>query len=120
MCAFVTGVHTCALPILIEQNASVIRHAHSPATAANPPCFRGGGPSAQHVAGGGRTACDSGGRQPADPGAGRRPGHRPVPAHDPPYRPDRGRSEERRVGKECVSTCRSRWSPSHKKKKNRK
>src|SRR3546814_12090975 len=27
------------------------------------------------------------------------------------------RSEERRVGKECVSTCRSRWSPSHKKKK---
>src|SRR3546814_15105358 len=27
------------------------------------------------------------------------------------------RSEERRVGKECVSTCRSRWSPYHKKKK---
>src|SRR3546814_20445686 len=23
------------------------------------------------------------------------------------------RSEERRVGKECVSTCRSQWSPSH-------
>src|SRR3546814_20613142 len=23
------------------------------------------------------------------------------------------RSEERRVGKECVSTCRSRWSPNH-------
>src|SRR3546814_13432204 len=30
-------------------------------------------------------------------------------------RPDR--SEERRVGKECVSTCRSRWSPYHYKKK---
>src|SRR3546814_19101667 len=28
------------------------------------------------------------------------------------------RSEERRVGKECVSTCRYRWSPYHKKKKN--
>src|SRR3546814_1811241 len=28
-----------------------------------------------------------------------------VPGHD--------RSEERRVGKECVSTCRSRWSPYH-------
>src|SRR3546814_15470791 len=28
-----------------------------------------------------------------------------------------GRSEERRVGKECVSTCRSRWSPYHSKKK---
>src|SRR3546814_20693856 len=24
-----------------------------------------------------------------------------------------GRSDERRVGKECVSTCRSRWSPYH-------
>src|SRR3546814_14588090 len=24
-----------------------------------------------------------------------------------------GRSAERRVGKECVSTCRSRWSPIH-------
>src|SRR3546814_8861320 len=24
-----------------------------------------------------------------------------------------GRSEERRVGKECVSKCRSRWSPNH-------
>src|SRR3546814_18243077 len=29
-----------------------------------------------------------------------------VPANVP-------RSEERRVGKECVSTCRSRWSPYH-------
>src|SRR3546814_3613536 len=27
--------------------------------------------------------------------------------------PGTGRSEERRVGKECVSTCRSRWSPYH-------
>src|SRR3546814_14792687 len=29
----------------------------------------------------------------------------------------RPRSEERRVGKECVSTCRYRWSPYHEKKK---
>src|SRR3546814_12595293 len=29
------------------------------------------------------------------------------------------RSEERRVGKECVSTCRSRWSPYHSKKKEK-
>src|SRR3546814_12021483 len=28
----------------------------------------------------------------------------------------RTRSEERRVGKECVRTCRSRWSPDHEKK----
>src|SRR3546814_11964492 len=26
---------------------------------------------------------------------------------------DEGRSEERRVGKECVSKCRTRWSPYH-------
>src|SRR3546814_18315368 len=34
-----------------------------------------------------------------------------------PFRELWGRSEERRVGKECVSTCRSRWSPYHYKKK---
>src|SRR3546814_12729364 len=27
--------------------------------------------------------------------------------------PENARSEERRIGKECVSTCRSRWSPYH-------
>src|SRR3546814_4598966 len=40
-------------------------------------------------------------------GAGR------VGVADRPRRPGRNRSEERRVGKECVSTCRSRWSPYH-------
>src|SRR3546814_13651579 len=35
-------------------------------------------------------------------------------SYDAPFLPDGGmRSEERRVGKECVSTCRSRWSPYH-------
>src|SRR3546814_19857514 len=29
------------------------------------------------------------------------------------FRIGEARSEERRVGKECVSTCRSRWSPYH-------
>src|SRR3546814_11616060 len=29
------------------------------------------------------------------------------------WRQSEVRSEERRVGKECVSTCRSRWSPYH-------
>src|SRR3546814_16732723 len=34
-----------------------------------------------------------------------------------PRMPTQGsRSDERRVGKECVSTCRSRWSLNHKKK----
>src|SRR3546814_12520352 len=32
---------------------------------------------------------------------------------DRPIHPYAERSEERRVGKECVSTCRSRWSPYH-------
>src|SRR3546814_18777158 len=32
-------------------------------------------------------------------------------------RPTVPRSEERRVGKECLSTCRSRWYPYHYKKK---
>src|SRR3546814_15566341 len=31
----------------------------------------------------------------------------------PRGRPLGGRSDERRVGKECVSTCRSRWAPYH-------
>src|SRR3546814_14735712 len=31
----------------------------------------------------------------------------------PPAATDVTRSEERRGGKECVSTCRSRWSPDH-------
>src|SRR3546814_14584436 len=39
-------------------------------------------------------------------------------AERPLDRPRPKRSEERRVGKECVSTCRSRWSPYHEKKKN--
>src|SRR3546814_15458360 len=42
---------------------------------------------------------------------------------DPTSIPGRGhrppRSEERRVGKECVSTCRSRWSPDHENKKTK-
>src|SRR3546814_1252768 len=36
--------------------------------------------------------------------------------HPPGLKPEKSfafRSEERRVGKECVSTCRSRWSPYH-------
>src|SRR3546814_7911957 len=53
-------------------------------------------------------------RRPEEEEQARRPG--PADRRDP----RRGhqqrlpvRSEERRVGKECVSTCRSRWSPYH-------
>src|SRR3546814_2075070 len=38
---------------------------------------------------------------------------KPAEPTSPPGPTLRGRSEERRVGKECVSTCRSRWSPYH-------
>eukprot|EP01024_Parvocaulis_polyphysoides_P065251 TRINITY_DN7607_c1_g1_i3.p2 TRINITY_DN7607_c1_g1~~TRINITY_DN7607_c1_g1_i3.p2 ORF type:complete len:125 (+),score=1.76 TRINITY_DN7607_c1_g1_i3:221-595(+) len=34
--------------------------------------------------------------------------------------PNKHRSEERRVGKECSEPCRSRWSPYHQKKKKKK
>src|SRR3546814_13345511 len=34
-----------------------------------------------------------------------------LPRHGRGHRLTPTRSEERRVGKECVSTCRSRWSP---------
>src|SRR3546814_17505464 len=47
----------------------------------------------------------------------RQPGQRIVVRHLFKLRfarqPFTDRSEERRVGKECVSTCRSRWSPYH-------
>src|SRR3546814_10630644 len=48
-------------------------------------------------AGGDRTAAGQGRGRPDPPGGGGL----------------ETRSEERRVGKECVSTCRSRWSPYH-------
>src|SRR3546814_15410088 len=37
----------------------------------------------------------------------------PAAAEDATQEALLARSEERRVGKECVSTCRSRWSPYH-------
>src|SRR3546814_6310270 len=68
-CALVTGVQTCALPILRMTSST-----------------RQASPSMSGRQLGGTTASTS--------SAG-------------------SRSEERRVGKECVSTCRSRWSPYH-------
>src|SRR3546814_15672773 len=40
-----------------------------------------------------------------------------IGAYRPGLLPSYARSEARRVGHECVSTCRSRWSRYHKKKK---
>src|SRR3546814_9417803 len=89
-CALVTGVQTCALPILRDVNEQLDQI--GPATGqlrlilvdlviALAPLG---------------LACES--LDPLDE-------HAAVPAAVK----DRNRSEERRVGKECVSTCRSRW-----------
>src|SRR3546814_14206176 len=49
---------------------------------------------------------------PAQDGAAGIP-HLPAVGHQAFDADGLDRSEERRVGKECVSTCRSRWSPDH-------
>src|SRR3546814_17252263 len=97
-CALVTGVQTCALPI-----SGCAPVPLSPA--------RAGRAIVLHPPGTGRVfrrrrAVASGDQHPAQ-GA-------PVHLREPGRL---GRSEERRVGKECVSTCRYRGSPYHTKKK---
>src|SRR3546814_7937325 len=79
-CALVTGVQTCALPILPRRRTTGARSARSVAHVPRKP----------------RRICSKFGRDTSAHTHGRH-----------------HRSEERRVGKECVSTCRSRWSPYH-------
>src|SRR3546814_1056215 len=82
-CALVTGVQTCALPISLDPAVDLLAQL---------------GPGRGGVAAvGDLLECAS----------ERLPGRRGV------RQPVVTRSEERRVGKECVSTCRSRWSPYH-------
>src|SRR3546814_17915817 len=94
-CALVTGVQTCALPILeflAQQTApSQVRYGLRSSSAHNPSLHENLHrqwtyillPALTHT-----HACSN------------------IPAKSEPHS-----SEERRVGKECVSTCRSRWSP---------
>src|SRR3546814_2612279 len=84
-CALVTGVQTCALPIF-----------------GLPRRRRWGQPGVQadHVIVAAATSTTS-------------PVARPTRRCAAPVAQRDTRSEERRVGKECVSTCRSRWSPYH-------
>src|SRR3546814_6710203 len=86
-CALVTGVQTCALPIYIVvhkhyicSTAIKIHNEQAARTAATPVLI----------------ACTPEGM------------HRTV-HRGRPTSVESDRSEERRVGKECVSTCRSRW-----------
>src|SRR3546814_2890814 len=85
-CALVTGVQTCALPISASARASLQRLVG--ASNGQDDGIDAGGDAAGIVA-----LSESRQDLVGDDGM--------------------GRSEERRVGKECVSTCRSRWSPYH-------
>src|SRR3546814_4256763 len=86
-CALVTGVQTCALPISVAA------------------C------GAAEIAGLLR-GLDGRFVEPGASGAPTRGRLDVLPTGRNFYSVDT-RSEERRVGKECVSTCRSRWSPYH-------
>src|SRR3546814_1114016 len=105
-CALVTGVQTCALPIwqawapaleLSDQFAGVVT---------GHPLVENDGGKLHPVA-----RAEHGNR------CFRISRHDGAPAFTRGERRDepalRRRSEERRVGKECVSPCRSRWSPDH-------
>src|SRR3546814_13111797 len=96
-CALVTGVQTCALPIWIlsarpspQEAAQAPHHLFGTVDAAD------GWSVGRWVRAAVPILRDISGR-----------GHAAIVV----------RSEERRVGKECVGTCRSRWSPYHSKKK---
>src|SRR3546814_12725631 len=113
-CALVTGVQTCALPILILAHPR--RKAEQGAgrkQAVEPRLDR----TARHAEGDGdfrerrATVAAQMRHDPAVEVVGNEfgAGHR-FPLSDSSACLTR-RSEERRVGKECVSTCRSRWSP---------
>src|SRR3546814_10603729 len=88
-CALVTGVQTCALPILWSAD----NWTFGGAVGANDP--NNDGANQFSVSIDGSAAVSSG------------------VTLDKNVTIDSLRSEERRVGKECVSTCRSRWSPYH-------
>src|SRR3546814_5608553 len=93
-CALVTGVQTCALPILDELMVAggvgeLVDHRLVD----------------EHPFGGAERLADQ------LLHLLRRNGGHIRSLHN--VRRRRSRSEERRVGKECVSTCRSRWSPYH-------
>src|SRR3546814_17028303 len=96
MCALVTGVQTCALPIYLELS--------QPYEARDATIHRILQQLSQILAQGWRDAM---GDKILDPALGlnQRIGAKALD------RRGAGSSEERRVGKECVSTCRSRWSP---------
>src|SRR3546814_3182394 len=99
-CALVTGVQTCALPISSEVGLSLWCVAELSGLHELTGCLVAGGerlqvrPDGVEVGHCARSWSHHGDHPLAEPLVG-------------------SRSEERRVGKECVSTCRYRWSPCH-------
>src|SRR3546814_3137209 len=94
-CALVTGVQTCALPICEDKEFAVgIDGEVGPGFRYNAYYTHGEVANALRV-------------------GNARLGANFVKALDAVASGSDIRSEERRVGKECVSTCRSRWSPYH-------
>src|SRR3546814_3731812 len=89
-CALVTGVQTCALPISTD-----------PKSASSVPADFGS--VVRRISYGVGSNAVALGKDATTDGRGLLLGN--------PHYP--WRSEERRVGKECVSKCRSRWSPYH-------
>src|SRR3546814_9451141 len=89
-CALVTGVQTCALPIsdrekIVEAKKVLVVGALGLV----------GRAAVEHFTA--QADCEVMG----------------IARRRPDFETPARRSEERRVGKECVSTCRSRWSPYH-------
>src|SRR3546814_8505068 len=94
-CALVTGVQTCALPIFFRS------------------AFSSWIPGFSVLSGGvwlKKEKNRSYSENRSNPGC---PAHPGLHCGNENLSPAFQRSEERRVGKECVSTCRSRWSPYH-------
>src|SRR3546814_7533927 len=93
-CALVTGVQTCALPISMERGKHV--YVQKPMT---------------HNIREARLLTQMARDQKVVTQMGNQGGSNPLLKLVQKWIDDR--SEERRVGKECVSTCRSRWSTYH-------
>src|SRR3546814_7663778 len=88
-CALVTGVQTCALPISLEHQLAISYQGEV--------MLKRVKPLADELGCDFLIDCDV-----SD-----------MDNLDAAFATIAARSEERRVGKECVSTCRSRWSPYH-------
>src|SRR3546814_10523344 len=99
-CALVTGVQTCALPISQSEPADFGIPVNFLALSRGLECIDA-------------ALCQLDRRHPILPLETKLIAIGFVSRLSPSCINSQQRSEERRVGKECVSTCRSRWSPYH-------